>query len=179
MSNARSFSTKDNKADKVSLNSEEAFKLFYEAHASKVRGLLFRLVGEASLSDLTQETFMKAWEYRERFRGESEASTWLYRIAYNCAVDFLRRSGKARENLQIDLATDTLEKNISDKEVANLALESLDIEHRAVAILFYIEDQPIKDIALTLDLPEGTVKSRLNHARNKMSEVLTKKGVKL
>lgn len=162
----------------MSLDSEQIFRQFYEAHAPKVRGLLFRLVGETALNDLTQEAFMKAWEHRNKFRGESEASTWLYRIAYNCAVDFLRKSGKKELPLSEPI-TDSVEKEISNKELVNLILTSLDFEHRGVVVLYYLEDQTVKDIALILDIPEGTVKSRLNHARKKISDILIKKGVSL
>ncbi|WP_374078207.1 RNA polymerase sigma factor [Bdellovibrio bacteriovorus] len=160
----------------MSLNSEEAFRQFYEAHANKVRGLIFRLVGESALSDVTQEAFMKAWENRDKFRGESEASTWLYRIAYNCAVDYLRKAGK-KNGLEAELVQDSLEKDLSNRELVELVLSSLDVEHRAVVVLFYLEDQSVKEISVALQIPEGTVKSRMNHARNKMSEILSKKGV--
>lgn len=154
------------------------FANFYEAHAQKVRGLLFRLVGESALSDLTQEAFMKAWEHRKKFRAESEASTWLYRIAYNCAVDYLRKDGR-KDEPALELSEESLERDLSNRELVELALATLEVDMRAVVILFYLEDQSLKDIAQTLEIPEGTVKSRLSLARQKMSEVLAKKGVSL
>ena len=162
----------------MNLKSKEDFQIFYEKQAPKVRGLLFRLVGEGALSDLTQEAFMKAWEYRDKFRGESEASTWLFRISYNCAVDHLRRNKKREAPLSAELS-DSLEKEFSHREMVDQALEVLDLEHRVVVILFYLEDQGIKDIALALEIPEGTVKSRLNQARGRMAEFFEKKGVRI
>lgn len=166
----------------MKLHSAEEFKRFYEEHASKVRGVLFRLVGEQPLNDLTQETFMKAWEHRKKFRGQSEASTWLYRISYNCAVDYLRRNKKveaiADSGLNENVET-SHEETLSARQIVDLVLRSLDFEHRAVVILFYLEDLAVRDIAESLSVPEGTVKSRLNHSRTKMNEFLTKKGVKL
>lgn len=161
------------------LHSAEDFKRFYEKHAPKVRGMLFRLVGESALSDLTQETFMRAWENRDKFRGESEASTWLYRISYNCAVDYLRKNKKGQLPDVEVLVRPTQEDLLSGKETVDLMLSALDIEHRGVVILFYFEDLSVKEIAESLLIPEGTVKSRLNAAREKMNHVLMKKGVTL
>ncbi len=161
----------------MSLRSAEDFKKFYEEHATKVRGVLFRLVGEQALSDLTQEAFMKAWEHRNKFRGDSEASTWLYRISYNCAVDYLRKHKKPELEPDQDVVIASHEQQYSDRQLVELLLRSLDLEHRAVVVLFYLEDLGVKDVAETLGIPEGTVKSRMNHARNKMMEFLVKKGV--
>lgn len=161
------------------LHSAQEFKKFYEEHAPKVRGMLFRLVGEQPLSDLTQETFLKAWEHRDKFRGDSEASTWLYRISYNCAVDYLRKNKNKDVPLDPENAAPSQEEQLAGQEIVQLLLHSLDFEHRAVVILFYFEDQGVKEIAESLSIPEGTVKSRLNHARQKMNDFLTKKGVTL
>ena len=163
----------------MSLHSPEEFKKFYEEHAPKVRGMLFRLVGEQLLSDLTQEAFLKAWEHRDKFRGDAEASTWLYRISYNCAVDYLRKNRNKQMPADVEVSATSQEEELSGREIVDLLLRSLDIEQRAVVILFYFEDQGIKEISESLSIPEGTVKSRLNHARQKMNEFLTKKGVAL
>jgi RNA polymerase sigma-70 factor (ECF subfamily) len=148
-------------------------------HAPKIRGMLFRLVGESALSDLTQEAFMKAWEHRDKFRGDSEASTWLYRISYNCAVDYLRKNKKQTHLEAEEGVIESQERSFSDRQIVDLLLKSLDIEHRATVVLFYLEDLGVKEIAESLGIAEGTVKSRLSHARSKMSDFLEKKGVKL
>ncbi len=162
----------------MGIGTKDDFILFYEAHATKVRGLLFRLVGVSFLHDLTQEVFMKAWENRKQFKGESEASTWVYRIAYNCAIDHLRKNKKRSDELFEEIAvSESLEKDHSDRQLADLALRSLDLDHRSVAILFYLQDLSVKEISEVVGIPEGTVKSRLNQARLKMSEYLEEKGV--
>ncbi|KYG64384.1 RNA polymerase sigma factor [Bdellovibrio bacteriovorus] len=162
----------------MSAKTAESFHKLYEVHATKVRGLLFRLAGEGPLKDLTQETFMKAWEYRDKFRGESEASTWIFRIAYNCAVDYLRKNKKLEE-LPVIQTENSLESDLSNRQLVDLMLSSLSIENRAVVVLFYLEDQSIKEISEALSIPEGTVKSRLNQARTKMTELMARKGVQV
>ncbi len=155
------------------------FANFYEAYAPKVRGLLFRLVGERYLLDLTQEAFLKAWEARDKFRGESHKATWLYRIAYNCAVDHPRKKSPVTSSLGPESYDETLEGDYSNKELAQMALASLSLEHRIVAVLFYFDELSLEEISATLQIPGGTVKSRLNHARIKMNEFLKEKGVQL
>ncbi|KHD87201.1 MAG: RNA polymerase sigma-E factor [Bdellovibrio sp. ArHS] len=162
----------------MSVKSSESFQHFYEAHAAKVRGLLFRLAGEDPLKDLTQEAFMKAWEHRAKFREESTASTWIFRIAYNCAVDYLRKNRKLDELPTIAVAN-SLESDLSNRQLVDLMLSSLSVENRAVVVLYYLEDQSIKEISEALSIPEGTVKSRLSQARSKMTELLERKGVRL
>lgn len=162
----------------MSVADAKEFSVFYEAHATKVRGLLFRLVGDSALSDLMQESFMKAWEHRHNFRGESEASTWLYRIAYNCAVDHLRRKGRQDPAPQQEV-DERLEHELTQRELVDLALSALDTEARSLVILFYLEERSLKEIAEVFAIPEGTVKSRLNSARARMNEIFQKKGVHL
>lgn len=162
----------------MSFHEADQFSEFYKTHVTKVRGLLFRLVGEGALNDLTQEAFLKAWENRHRFRGDSEASTWLYRITYNCAVDYLRKN-KGTVDVELDELEERLEQEVSNREVVELVLRSLETELRVVVVLFYLEEQSLKDISAALEIPEGTVKSRLNTARQRMNDLLLKKGVKL
>lgn len=163
----------------MSLHSKEEFIKFYEDHSVKIRGLLFRLVGEAALKDLTQEVFMKAWMHRKKFRQESEASTWMYRIAYNCAVDYLRKESRKVSHGLPELMPDSLEQSVSMRQMVELGLANLDLEHKSVVVLFYLEDLSVKEVADTLGIPEGTVKSRLSHARDKMNKFLGGKGVPL
>lgn len=164
----------------MSFDSRESFLAFYEAHVVKVRGLLFRLAGESALGDLVQEVFMKAWENRKKFRGESEASTWLYRIAYNSAIDYLRRNKKRTYELPEDIYDETsLETEQVGKDLVEKILQSLDLEQRTLVVLFYLEERSVLEISKILEIPEGTVKSRLSQARTKISQYLEKKGVLL
>ncbi|MEN0059487.1 MAG: sigma-70 family RNA polymerase sigma factor [Bdellovibrio sp.] len=153
------------------------FEKFYEAHADKVRGLLFRLVGSEVLSDLTQEVFMKAWQHRDDFRGESHASTWLYRVAYNCAIDFLRKAGE--RSAPGKFWQNSLEKEVSHRQIVEMLLLELSWDHRTVVVLYYFEERPVREIGEILSIAEGTVKSRLSQARQKMTELLKMKGVEL
>lgn len=158
-------------------SSQQDFIDFYSSHADKVRGIIFRIAGESALKDLTQDTFLKAWESRHKFRGESLASTWLYRIAYNCAIDFLRKTKKSN---QIESVLEELidpQIDIQNRNMVEAAIKELSEEQRVVVLLHYVEDLSLREIAEILDVPEGTVKSRLSYARKLMNEVLSERSL--
>ena len=72
------------------LKTEEAFRALYASNQGRIRGLLNRIVGPQDAEDLTQVTFAKAAQALPAFRGEAQVSTWLYRLAVNVALDWLR-----------------------------------------------------------------------------------------
>lgn len=157
--------------------SQQDFIDFYSSHSDKVRGIIFRLVGESALKDLTQDTFLKAWENRHKFRGESLASTWLYRIAYNCAIDYLRKNKKFS---QVEVVIEDLmdpQTDIQNRNLVEAAIKELSEEQRVVVLLHYVEDLSLREVAEILDIPEGTVKSRLSYARKVMNNVLSERSL--
>lgn len=163
----------------MNLATRDEFIQFYEQHVSRVRGLLFRLAGEGPLSDLTQETFLKAWDARESFRGESDVGTWIYRIAYNCAMDFLRRSKPVGALKEVFLPEATTETIVDHNDLVEKAMAQLDLPHKSVVILFYFQDTDVRQISEILKIPEGTVKSRLSTARAQMLKYFEINGVRL
>jgi RNA polymerase sigma-70 factor (ECF subfamily) len=133
------------------------------------------MCGPQELDDLTQDVFAKAWASRHNFAGESERATWVYRIAMNHAIDTLRR--RAREKLR---ASPTDVESLASTKQANpvmelaiaRALELLSPEMRSVAVLHYYQDLEVSEIASVLEVPLGTVKSRLHAARQKLESLL-------
>src|SRR3972149_775128 len=88
--------------------SELDFQQIYETFQPKIHRYLTRLAGESEAEDLTQETFVKAHRALENFRGESQLSTWIYRIAANTAMDKLR-SPSFQQVAQFNLSDDSIE----------------------------------------------------------------------
>lgn len=158
-------------------SSQQDFIDFYSSHADKVRGIIFRIAGESALKDLTQDTFLKAWENRHKFRGESLASTWLYRIAYNCALDFLRKNKKSNQTESLIEEQIDPQVDIQNRNLVEAAIKELSEEQRVVVLLHYVEDLSLREVAEILEIPEGTVKSRLSYARKLMNEVLSERGL--
>ena len=134
--------------------------------------------------DGTQETFLAALRALSSFREGAAFKTWLFSITINVCRSRLRR-GKNRSRLQqilqslfhlrgeVEHPEKTAMQNQADAELWN-AIRTLDEKHRIPIVLRYYHDLPIADIATMLNIPPGTVHSRLNHAREKLRALLKK-----
>ena len=92
----------------------QQFQQIYEDFHARIFRYLARMVGEAEAEDLTQDVFVKIGLALENFRGDSQLSTWLYKIATNTAIDLLRRTSSGRDNSQQSVSFD--EGNENGKE---------------------------------------------------------------
>ncbi|MBE7380227.1 MAG: sigma-70 family RNA polymerase sigma factor [Leptolyngbya sp. SIO1E4] len=162
-----------------------AFRALYRRYQGRVRATLHQLCGPDVLDDLVQEVFLRAWKGLPRFRQSAQFSTWLYRITWNVATDCRRHQGKVRSHHQ---SLSALETRTSDsvnlnqlhyQDLVQRGLQALSLDHRAVLILHDLEDLPQQTVASILDIPLGTVKSRLHHARAAMRQFLQQDGVQL
>lgn len=167
-----------------------AFGKLVEAYQDVVRQFLLNLtLGDAALTDdLAQETFLKAYMNVRSFKGLSKFSTWLYRIAYNefCAWSRKRREERMAEDSEGQVSTDDASdyydasgtesysnaESIEAKMDVASCMKTLSEQERTVVTLFYIQDYPIKKIMEITSMPEGTVKSHLRRAKEKMSRLL-------
>lgn len=134
--------------------------------------------------DASQNAFLKAWRAIKGFKGESSFSTWLYRITANCAKDALYERNKKSvalsstddEGTEADIpVTDTPESQYIKKEEGEelrRAIEMLDGDSREIIVLRELSGLSYNEIANTLEVELGTVKSRLNRARARLREIL-------
>jgi RNA polymerase sigma-70 factor (ECF subfamily) len=136
--------------------------------------MLRRLTGAAEAAeDLTQQAFLKAWQNLAAYRGEASLATWLSRIAYHEYTHWLR--GR-REHTPLDEAADLRDRRAEPSLEALLlreALAQLSPEHRVAFLLYHIQGLSVGEAALVLEVPPGTVKSRLFHARQRLRELLS------
>ncbi len=158
-------------------DNRRAFGVLVEAYQSQLRRFLLNLtLGNASLTDdIAQETFVKAYLNVRNFRGLSSFRTWLFRIAYNEFYSHVRSqhvsAGEVTDDMMgddcghDDLATDA-------QITVNQALAQLSEVERTAVVLFYMEDLPVKKIATIMQMPEGTVKSHLHRAKEKMQKII-------
>lgn len=134
--------------------------------------------------ELAQETFVRAFENLTKFESRSSFSTWLYRIAANLSIDFRRREGRHLV-LRGEEAESEMRRVPSEHgdtfgnfrrgelgERIRQALDQLTPEHRAVILLREVEGLSYDEISGTLDIPRGTVMSRLHYARGRLREIL-------
>lgn len=163
----------------------EAFRALYRRYERRVRGLLYQMTNDPQgLDDLTQEVFVKVFRALGKFRAEASFSTWLFRIAVNCCQDARRRQQRRPrsvplEELTLPSAQEDPLKRLNREQLVADALQTLKPEHRSVIILHDLQDRPQEEIGRILDLPVGTIKSRLFYARRQLREWFFTRGIEL
>lgn len=166
----------------------EAFNPLVRKYQPKIYNLIYRKVHDRETAkDLCQEVFLKAWQALPNFKEQSVFYTWLYQIAFNCSIDFLRK-----RNREIVFACEELPQNADDalqmaevqpspcqilekaelRQVIRKAMHKLPASQRNAFYFRHCEELPIKEIALRLDKSESTVKTYLHHARRKLQRLL-------
>ena len=147
---------------------------------------------EEDALDLSQEAFVKAYQQIRNFRGDSKFSVWLYRLTYNLCIDFLRRKPKT-ESVSLyyeDDGGDTAPLEIPDlrnlpenstirsemRKNISESINELPLKHREAIVMREIAGMSYEEIAKTLRINVGTVKSRLARSRLKLIEILKEKG---
>ena len=172
------------------VNAFETLVLEYE---KSVYGITQRMTGNAEdAADMTQETFIKAYNSLSNFRGDSKFSVWLYRIATNVCLDFLRSKNRKPtvslsveddegEESQMDIADESqspetlLERGLT-RDAVRRGLKALNDEYRQILLLREIQGLSYEEIAQALNLEVGTVKSRIFRARKKLCAFLVADG---
>ena len=159
------------------------YEYFLDKYSQQVFILIIRIVeNQEDAEELTQDTFLKAFEHLSSFKAESSFSTWIYRIAYNTAISATRK--RKQELIVMDSA---MLMNISDQQIddalndeseervgkLNKAIKKLDAEERALISLFYNEEKTIGEIALILGLTESNAKVKLHRIRKKLYILIT------
>lgn len=162
----------------------EAFRLLVERY----QGKLFRFVSTVVRSredaeDIVQESFVKAYLSLKSFRKESSFYTWIYRIAYNMAIDFKRKMARRGNSVELSEIEKSLPgdanatpiEQIARKEQGEkmqTALAELTEEHKTVVVLREVDGLSYDEIAQVLGISKGTVMSRLHYARKKLQSLL-------
>ena len=166
----------------------EAFTPIVHRYQERIYKLIYRWVRHhEAAEDLCQEVFLKAWQALPRFKRGSLIYSWLYRIAVNCCKDYLRKQKRqfvfACEELP-DNADDVLQmtqrqsgpdETLETEElrgIINQCVRQLPFHQRHVFCLYYRDGLPIKEIASRLNKAEGTIKTHLRNARQKLQHML-------
>ena len=157
-----------------------AFASLFDHFAPRVKSYMMRLgaVPEAA-EELAQETMLIVWRRAEAFDpGKAAASTWVFAIARNLRIDVARRENRAppREDPAFEIpappAPDKAFSAVQDEARIGEAIATLPIEQARVITLSFFSDKPHSEIAAELDLPLGTVKSRLRLAMARLRAIL-------
>ena len=161
----------------------DAFELLYRQHASRVYALCLRLAADPVVArELTQDTFVRAWEALPKFRAEASLTTWLHRIAVNALLE--RRRGERRRSARVTLADDEEdgEAVIAGVVAAPDVATAIDLQ-RAIAalppgvrrafVLHDVEGYTHEEIATMTGLAAGTLRAQLHRARQLLMRALS------
>ncbi|HEY3163712.1 MAG TPA: RNA polymerase sigma factor [Candidatus Limnocylindrales bacterium] len=156
----------------------EAFESIVRARMDAVYRLTNAILGnEADARDAAQETFVAAWRQISGLREPEKFEAWLQRIAVNAARQTHRSRGRRRireipSSTVVALSERAGETASDDAAILDAALGRLPIDQRAILVLHHLDGRSVAEIAAILDVPDGTAKSRLFHARRALAAAL-------
>jgi RNA polymerase sigma-70 factor, ECF subfamily len=160
---------------------QDAFAQLVQRYQRRIFNLIFRMLQQYDeATEITQETFLAAWQGLPSFRGDARFPTWLYRIAYNCSLKQLEQRKRdqalqaaiqAEQLLQSDNADAELEAHDRQTMVQE-QISNLPAKYRIVLILRHLQEMTYEEMAETLTMPIGTIKTHLFRARNLLKERL-------
>lgn len=162
---------------KLSLQGDEkAFSSLMLLHQEMVfRHCLSIVKDEEIAQDLKQEAFLHAYQHLNTFRMEAKFSTWIWRIAHNLCLNYLKKRRLTELPYKEELLSEPPARKEIDPEMMQKIHEGLNTlaqEHRIVFEMYELQGMPQKQIAAQLNVPYGTVRSRLHYARKKLRDFL-------
>jgi RNA polymerase sigma-70 factor, ECF subfamily len=164
---------------------QDAFAQLVQRHQRRVFNLIYRMLQQyEEANEITQETFLAAWQGLASFRGDARFSTWLYRIAYNCCMKQLEQR-KRDKALQVAMQAEHMldHQNVEGRATAEIEardcqklvrehLSMLPAKYRVVLVLRHLQEMTYEEMAEILMMPIGTIKTHLFRARNLLKERL-------
>jgi len=160
----------------------KAFETLVNKYQKPIFNAAYRMTREYDdSSEITQMVFVKAYEKLELYNSNFKFFSWLYRIAVNESLNFLKQR---RQNEELDASfiseNETPDQALYESEMSSniqKALMQIDMNYRLVIILKHFQEFSYKEVSIILDIPEKTVKSRLFTARQMLKDVLIKNGI--
>lgn len=169
----------------------QAFEELTSSYYTKVYNICYRMLNNSEdASEQAQETFIKAFRYIKDFKGNCSISTWLYRIATNVCLDFIRKN-KSKKTVSLEQNTyedlqikDSLISDLpgpekvaevnAQKEAIKVAMSKMNEKNRIIIVLRDFMGLSYDQISETINAPVGTVKSRISRARSELRDLLCK-----
>lgn len=181
--------SEDRQAIEACLQGEvDAFAILVRRYQDRLYNTVLRVVdNHEDAWDVVQESFLNAYQSLASFKGDAEFFTWLYRIAFNAAVSQKRKKratisleqARTHDGKSVDPADDSEQCKPSDAlerheehTAVHRALAQLSVEHRSVLIMKDLDGMKYEEIAEIMDIPIGTVRSRLHRARLELRDIL-------
>lgn len=176
--------------DHVVAGSDAAFACIVDRYKNRLQSVIYRYIRDFQRSeDLAQEAFIRVYRHRERYRKTGKFSTWIFTIAVNLAKNEIRRKVRLKNTMSLDYLrellgssepafeddrppTDRLVERDQTSAVVSQAIAKLPDVYRVALVLRDIEGLAYDEIADILDIPGGTVRSRINRARLMLKDKL-------
>ena len=165
---------------KLKEKSEDEFEKFFKSYLNRIYTIVYRVVkNSATAEDLTSEVMMKVYNNIHKFKEKSQLSSWVYRIAYNHAISYVRRHKDAEslEGYETKIKDSSpghlnyLEREELSNQIKEKLME-LPEDYRVALTLYHFKEMPYKEIAYTMGLNIGTVKTYIHRGRNTLKGFL-------
>ncbi|GAA3564552.1 RNA polymerase sigma factor [Snuella lapsa] len=156
---------------------KKAITLLYENYADSLYGVIQKIISDEDIAqDVLQETFVKIWRYSKKYdASKAKLFTWLYRIAYNSAIDKVRSlKNKIEKEVQIDVSpVYKITINELNQDVLDIKthLKTLDEKYQIVINALFFEGMTQQEASEELDIPLGTIKSRLKIGLRELKKI--------
>ena len=165
--------------NRVAAGDLDAFERLYRLYHGRLTRFLDRMTRRRSLvEEVLNDTMLVVWKRARSFNGQSKVSTWVFAIAYRTALKALRRLDEPVQEPEAERAAEEdvgPERHRADREAREAlarALDGLSHEQRSVLVLTYFHDLPYAEIAVIVDCPVDTVKTRAFHGRRRLRALL-------
>lgn len=157
------------------MNKEELFKEIFQNNSRKIYHLCYGYTGDDdSANDLMQETFMKVWQNLDKFRNQALISTWIYRIAVNTCLSYLRVQKRQAKDELTDNIIENQPEEVSEKnnQVSQLykCIAQLD-ENERIIITMVLDEVPYSEIAEISGISEGNLRVKIHRIKLKLTEL--------
>jgi RNA polymerase sigma-70 factor (ECF subfamily) len=171
--------------ERIAEGDRDAMLVLFTGHQLRVFRFILRYIGDRTIAeDLTSEVFLDVWRQAGQFEGRSTVSTWMLAMARYKALAMRRRRTEDQIDDEVmdgieddcDNPEDVVQKK-NRSEILRRCLGKLSNDHRAVVDLVYYHEKSVEEAAHILDIPENTVKTRLFHARKRLSVLASEAGL--
>jgi len=156
-------------------NQQQLFQQLFEENSKRVYHLCYGYTGDSdSANDLMQETFIKVWQNLDKFRNEAQFSTWIYRIATNTCLSYLRTAKRRPTDELNDTIIENYTEEPSEKQeqIALLykSISQLD-ENERIIITMVLDEIPYPEIAEVSGISEGNLRVKIHRIKHKLTEI--------
>ena len=171
---------------RIAAGEEAALNELVALYGQRLYAYAIRLTGEsATAEDVLQESLLAVWQGAERYRGDGRLIAWLLGIVHHKAFSQVRRTARhqtdslacEREIVTSEPGPEDLAERSERTQLLQAGLESLSLEHRLVLELVFYQGMSLNETAEICNCPVGTIKSRLNYAKNRLKGLLHRQGL--